>query len=171
MAVLIATERLLLSEIQADKTQFVFDLFNDPDCIRFIGDRGIKNLEDAQNYMEDKLINSYRQHGYGLFQVSLKGDEQPLGICGLVKRDTTNPPDIGFAFLPAFRSQGYCTEAAKAVLKWTKESNISDVVLAYTNPENAASIQVLEKLGLEKQSITVLPGQDFESLIMRIKLS
>lgn len=171
MSVLIHSERLQLTEIKADQRQFVYDLFNDPDCIRFIGDRGIRSLADAQDYLEQKLIHSYQQHGYGLFQVSLKDRDEALGICGLVKRDADNPPDIGFAFLPEYRAQGYCSEAGEAVLNWAKKHAISDTILAYTNPDNVASIRVLEKLGLKKQTITTLPGQDFESLILVIDLS
>lgn len=168
MSVIIHTERLNLFELEADKSQFVFDLFNDPDCIRFIGDRGIKTLSDAQDYLNQKLIASYKKYGYGLFQVSYIGQDKPLGICGLVKRDADNPPDIGFAFLPEFRGGGLCSEAATAVLKWAENEQISRHILAYTNPDNVASIRVLEKLGLKKQTITQLPGQDFDSLILEI---
>lgn len=165
------TARLKLTELSGRDVQFIFDLFNDPDCLRFIGDRGIKTLTDAENYLQDRLIDSYRKHGFGLYKVTLKGEETPLGICGLVKRDETNPPDIGFAFLPDYRSQGYCTEACQVVLQWTQENNISKTLLAYTNPDNCASIKVLEKTGLQKQQIITLPGQDFESLVMTLDLS
>ncbi len=168
MTFLLQTIRLKLTELDDGDVQFVFDLFNDPDCLRFIGDRGIKTPIDAENYLQDRLIDSYIKHGFGLYKVTLKGDETPLGICGLVKRDEINPPDIGFAFLPDYRSQGYCTEACQAVLQWTQENNISKTLLAYTNPDNFASIKVLEKIGLHKQQITSLPGQDFESLVMLI---
>ncbi len=168
MSFALTTKRLQLSELESSDAQFVYDLFTDPDCIRFIGDRGISNLSDAAEYLQERLINSYKKFGFGLYKVRLKNDSVPMGICGLVKRDETNPPDIGFAFLPKFRSGGFCTEAAQATLEWAKNKNISDEILAYTNPDNVASIRVLEKIGLVKQKITTLPGQDFESLILSI---
>ena len=167
----LSTERLNLTELQNSDVQFVYDLFTDSDCIRFIGDRGINNLADADTYLQDRLMASYLKHGFGLYKVTLKNNTKAMGICGLVKRDEANPPDIGFAFLPAFRSGGYCTEAALAILKWSKANKISQKILAYTNPDNAASIRVLEKIGLQKQSITTLPGQDFESLILSIDIN
>jgi RimJ/RimL family protein N-acetyltransferase len=167
MSFKLSTSRLCLTELDNNDVQFVYDLFTDPDCLRFIGDRGIKNLDDANQYLQDRLINSYKVHGFGLYKVTLRGRSEPMGICGLVKRDETHPPDIGFAFLPAFRSGGYCTEAAQAILGWAQANNISSEILAYTNPDNIASIRVLEKIGLVKQSITTLPGQDFESLILK----
>jgi len=120
--------------------------------------------------LQERLIASYRTHGFGLYKVTRLDDPEPMGICGLVKRDEDNPPDIGFAFLPAYRGGGFCTEAGGLIINWARERQISPVVLAYTNPDNAASIRVLEKLGLEKQTITTLPGQDFESLILSIRL-
>ena len=168
MTALLTTERLELSELQPHDVTFVFELFNDPDCIRFIGDRGMKTLKDAELYLKDKLIDSYRKHGFGLYKVTYKNQSQALGICGLVKRDEFSPPDIGFAFLPAHRGGGICTEAGQAILDWVAMQQISPEILAYTNLDNEASIRVLEKLGLKKQTTTVLAGQDHESLVLSI---
>jgi ribosomal-protein-alanine N-acetyltransferase len=165
----LTTNRLKLSELSAQDGAFIQALFTDPDCLRFIGDRGITDLASAQAYLQERLIQSYRTHGYGLYKVTLHQDPSPMGICGLVKRDEHNPPDIGFAFLPAYRNGGYCTEAGRAILDWAEGQQISGEILAYTNPDNEASIRVLEKLGLEKQTITTLPDQDFESLILSIR--
>lgn len=170
MSFALDTGRLHLTELEASDVQFVYDLFTDPDCIRFIGDRGIRNLSDASKYLQDRLIDSYKKHGVGLYKVTLKTDSEPMGICGLVKRDEANPPDIGFAFLPEFRSGGFCTEAAQAVLDWAKSNQVSDTILAYTSPDNQASIRVLEKIGLQQQTITTLHGQDIESLVLSINL-
>ncbi|MGJ8663339.1 MAG: GNAT family N-acetyltransferase [Marinicella sp.] len=162
------TKRLQLSELTTADGPFIQALFTDPDCLRFIGDRGITDLQSANQYLQDRLIASYHAHGYGLYKVCLIDDDTAMGICGLVKRDAENPPDIGFAFLPKYRCGGYCTEAGQAIINWAKTKKISDVILAYTNPDNLASIRVLEKIGLVKKTITTLPGQSFESLILSI---
>ena len=169
MGVELTSKRLRLSELDDHDGAFIQALFTDPDCLRFIGDRGITDLASAEGYLQERLIASYRTHGFGLYKVTRLDDPEPMGICGLVKRDEDSPPDIGFAFLPAYRGGGYCTEAGGLIVNWAREQQISPVVLAYTNPDNAASIRVLEKLGLEQQSITTLPGQDFESLILSIR--
>ncbi len=169
MGVELTTERLRLTELDGGDGAFIQALFTDPDCLRFIGDRGITDLASAEVYLQERLIASYRNHGYGLYKVTRLDDPEPMGICGLVKRDEDNPPDIGFAFLPAFRGGGYCTEAGEEIIRWARQEQLSPVVLAYTNPDNVASIRVLEKLGLEQQTITTLPGQDFESLILSIR--
>ncbi len=171
MGFVINTDRLQLTELSESDVEFVYALFNDPDCLRFMGDRGINDLSGAETYLKDRLIQSYRAHGFGLYKVTAQGSSEPMGISGLVKRDETSPPDIGFAFLPKFRSGGFCTEAAQAVLDWAKSNQVSDTILAYTNPDNRASIRVLEKIGLQQQTITTLPGQDFQSLILSINMS
>jgi len=167
----INTERLQLTELTDTDAAFIYELFTDPDCLRFIGDRGINNLSSAETYLKDRLMHSYLKHGFGLYKVSAQIENKAMGICGLVKRDETNPPDLGFAFLPEYRSGGYCTEAAQAVIDWVQTKQINDQLLAYTNPDNFASIRVLEKIGFKKQTITTLPEQDFESLLMSISFN
>ncbi len=171
MTCIISTARLELSELTTQDAAFIYQLFTDSDCLRFIGDRGISDIKSAAVYLADKLIPSYQKYGYGLFKVTAKNNPQPFGLCGLVLRAETKPPDIGFAFLPEFRAAGHCTEAAQAVLKWVKSQQLSDVILAYTHPDNKASIRVLEKIGLQQQYTTQLPNQDFASLVLSINLN
>jgi RimJ/RimL family protein N-acetyltransferase len=91
---------------------------------------------------------SYRQHGHGLLRVSLKDGDIPVGMCGLVKRDTLPAPDIGFALLPDFWGRGYVTEVAEAVLQHGQKTLGIRVILGITTPGNVRSIAVLQKLGL-----------------------
>lgn len=164
----LVSRRLRLNELKRSDGPFIFSLFNDPDCLYYIGDRDIKTQQDALFYLNDRLIKSYKKHGFGLYKVTPKNSLEAMGICGLVKREENMPPDIGFAFLPHYRSNGFCTEAAQTILTWVEENNISNEILAYTKPDNKASIRVLEKIGMSKQSIRTLPGQDFESLILSV---
>ena len=163
---ILTTERLVLSQISTSDVHLIFDIFTDPVCIRFIGDRGIRGLNDAKSYIEERFIDHYEKYGFGMYKVSV--DNQGIGICGLIKRDDVNPPDIGFAFLTEFRGGGYCTEAAKAVLNYELEKHDLPEILAFTDPENMASQKVLEKIGMSKKEITQLSGQDFDSLVFEL---
>ena len=169
---ILTTDRLVLSHISTSDVQLIFDIFTDPVCIRFIGDRGVRSLDDAKSYIAERFVGHYEKHGYGMYKVSLDGNDCPkgIGICGLIKRDEVGPPDIGFAFLTDYRGGGYCTEAAKAVLSYENQHHTLPEILAYTDPENTASQKVLEKLGMTKKVVTQLPGQDFDSLVF-IKVS
>lgn len=142
------TDRLVLRRLRLEDAPFILVLLNDPDWLRFIGDRGVRTLEDAEKYIRTGPIESYARHGFGLFLTELKADGTPIGLCGLLKRDVLEDVDVGYAFLPDFRGNGYAFEAAAAALRFGKETIGLKRVAAITNPENARSIRVLEKLGL-----------------------
>ncbi len=145
----IETERLNLRRMAADDAEFVLELLNDPSFIRFIGDRGVRTIEDARQYILTKMVESYEQFGFGMWLVELRGSKVPIGICGLIKRDSLPDVDIGFAFLPRFRSMGYAYESASAVMSYGMNVIKLKRLLAITNPDNAGSIKVLEKIGLK----------------------
>jgi RimJ/RimL family protein N-acetyltransferase len=142
------TSRLKLREFVMEDAAFVLQLLNEPSFIEFIGDRGVRTLQDAERYLREGPMSSYRQFGHGLLRVSLKDGDIPIGMCGLVKRDTLPNPDIGFALLPAFWGQGFVTEAARAVIQHGREVLGKQVFLGITTPGNVRSIAVLKKLGL-----------------------
>jgi len=126
----------------------VLRLLNEPSFIEFIGDRDVRSLDDARRYLREGPMTSYRAHGHGLLRVSLKMDDTPIGMCGLVKRDTLPDPDIGFALLPEHWEQGYVNEAAKAAMKHGKRVLGLSTILGVTSPDNVRSIAVHRKLGL-----------------------
>jgi RimJ/RimL family protein N-acetyltransferase len=144
----IETERLALRHLTLDDAPFMHTLVNDPTWLRFIGDRGVRSVDDAREYLRKGAIASYAQHGFGLYLTEIKATSQPIGICGLVKRDTLPDVDVGFALLPQFAGHGYACEAAAAVMQHARAQIGLTRVVAITNPDNHGSIRVLEKIGL-----------------------
>jgi RimJ/RimL family protein N-acetyltransferase len=142
------TPRLWLREFTEDDAAFVLRLLNEPSVIEFIGDRGVRTAEDARRYLREGPMASYRANGHGLLRVELKFDGTPIGMCGLVKRDTLPDPDIGFALLPEHWNRGYVTEAARAAMTHGQQSLGLRTILGITSPHNVRSITVLGKLGL-----------------------
>lgn len=149
LAPVIETERLVLRRLTLDDAGFILGLLNEPSFLRFIGDKGVRTLDDARAYIGDGPMASYERHGFGLYLTSLRESGEPIGICGLVKRAALDDVDVGFAFLPRYWSRGYASEAASAVLAYAKRALGLARVAGITDPENAGSIRVLEKLGLE----------------------
>ncbi len=119
--------------------------------MRFIGDKNVRSLDDARRYIEQGPMKMYAERGFGLWLVEGKPDRAPLGICGLVKREQLEDVDLGFAFLPRFRSQGYARESAQGVLDYARASVGLTRVVAITSPDNHASSRLLEKLGFAHQ--------------------
>lgn len=155
---IIETERLLIREITADDAPFVLELINTPKFHKYIGDRGVRTVEKAGPYVEEKFLKNYRGLGYGLYAVCLK-DGTAIGNCGFVRRDTLPGPDIGFAFLPEYEGKGYAFESASAVMKYGRETLGFDRVLAITTLDNDASIRLLERLGFVFEKIIDSAGE------------
>ncbi|HEY3103352.1 MAG TPA: GNAT family N-acetyltransferase [Pyrinomonadaceae bacterium] len=146
---ILETERLILRHLSPeDDAQFILKLVNEPSFLHYIGDKGVRALADARRYVVDGPLKSYERNGFGLYKVELKTDATPIGICGLVKRDTLPDADIGFAFLPEYWNKGYAVESAAAVMKYARETLRLGRILAITTPDNEASAKLLGKIGL-----------------------
>lgn len=156
------TDRLVLRRLDAEDAAFILQLVNEPSWLRFIGDKGVRNLDDARRYIREGPEASYERFGFGLFLAELKDTGAPIGMCGLLKRDTLDDPDIGFAFLPAFWGRGFARESASAVMALGKDTFGLKRLLAVTNPDNDRSIRVLEDLGLAYERMVKLSGDGME---------
>lgn len=149
----LATERLRLRPITLEDAPFVHELLNDPGWIANIGDRGVRDLETARDYIAERLAAN------GWFVVCA-GTAEPLGICGLLEREGVDAPDLGYAFLERHCGKGYATEAAAAVLRYGRETLRLPRIVALTAPDNAASRRVLEKIGFRFAHLIELPGHE-----------
>lgn len=149
------TERLTLRELTPEDAPFILELLNEEGFLRYIGDKGVRELNDARSYIERGPMDSYSRNGFGLYATCLKAGTA-IGICGLVKRDTLPDPDLGFAFLSRYGSQGYAVESARAVMDLGRQQLKLARIVAITSPENTRSIAVLEKVGLKFDRIVTL---------------
>ena len=156
------TERTIVRWMTADDAAFILQLVNDPDWLRYIGDRGVRTLDDARAYLEKGPIDMYRRLGFGTYVVVLKETGALMGSCGLVKRDGLDDVDIGFAFLPEHRGQGYALESADAVRNYAIVTLGLKRLVAIVSPANQPSIRLLEKLGFRYERPVKLPGDDEE---------
>lgn len=159
---IVQTQRLVLRKFSVADAGFIFDLLNDADFIRFIGDKGIRTLDDARNYVLNGPLASYERFGFGMYLVSLGADGRPIGMCGLIKRESLADVDVGFALLPGFRGQGYAAEAAAAVVAHGQREFGLRRIAGIVDPANSGSIRVLEKLGLAFERMIRMPGDDAE---------
>lgn len=163
------TERLLIREFTTGDVAFILLLVNTPTWLRFIGDRGIKNLTDAKNYLLNGPMESYRINGFGLSMVELKDGSIPIGMCGLIKRDSLDDVDIGFAMLPEYAGKGYGYEAAAATMDHAKKALGLKRVVAITDTDNIFSISLLKKLGMQFEKMVTL-YDDKELMLFGIEI-
>ena len=167
---ILETERLLLRHLSRDDAAFMLELMNEPAYIRFIGDRKIRTLEGARVSITNGPIASYARNGFGLYLVELKETEEPVGICGLIKRDTLENVDIGYAFLPRFWLKGYAIESAMAVKEYARDVLGLKRIVGITDPENIGSIRVLEKIGMKFEKMVKLSEDDIDLKLFSVDL-
>ncbi len=156
---MLLTDRLRISKLSFDDCDFVFTLVNEPAFKRYIGDRGVRTLEDARAYLHEGPIGSYAANGYGLFRVCRKDNDEPVGICGLVKRDQFEFPDLGFAFLERHWANGYAYESSVAVIDHARQELGFRHIIAIASKDNDSSLGLLEKLGFRFEDMVQMPGE------------
>ena len=179
------TKRLLLRKISLQDSEFILQLTNEPGWLRFIGDKNIRSIEDAGTYIKTSIFASYKENGFGVWLVELKGRDSSfsasqlvsdtmigstataIGTCGLINRSTLEGIDLGFAFFASQGGHGYAFEAAQAVVEYARNKIKLSRLLAISQPDNERSIHLLGKLGFNVKGLINLPtgdGTDTENL-------
>ena len=151
------TARLSLHRLSAGDAEFLLELLNEAPFLRNVGDKGVRTADDARRYVLEGPVASYERFGFGLYRVDLKESGEPVGICGLLKRDSLEDVDIGFALLERHWSRGYALEAASAVMDYGRAAFGLTRIVAITTLDNDGSIRVLGKLGLRFERVVNLP--------------
>lgn len=157
---ILTTARLSLRTLETDDAAFYLELINDPSWLANIGDKGIRTLEGARANLLAGPMQMQRRLGYSLYLVERKEDGAPLGLCGLIRRDSLPDTDIGYAIAPRYWGHGYAYEAAAAVVAYARDVLRLGRLLGITNPDNAASNALLKKLGLRFQELAYLTPED-----------
>lgn len=156
---ILETDRLRLRWFDAGDAAFVLALVNDPAWIANIGDRGLRNEDDARGWIAQRLVRAYVRDGFGLWAIERKYDGALVGMCGFVDRDSLPAIDLGYALAPAFRGEGYACEAARASIAYGRDVLGVRRVLALVKPGNLASLRVLAAVGMRAEGTHQLPGE------------
>ena len=159
---IIETERLLLQPMKLDDSDFVLDLYNSPNFIKFIGDRNMRTIADAENYIKTKFLPHFKKLGYGNFLIKLKSDGTKIGSVGIFQREGLEIQDIGFSFLPDYEGKGYGFDAASKLMETLFSEFGLKKISAITTNENIASQKLIEKLGLKYVKMIRLPDDEEE---------
>lgn len=162
------TARLTLRRLTDDDAPFILRLVNEPSWLFFIGDKGVRNLDDARRYLREGPLDMYARRGFGLYLVSTKHDGTPIGMCGLIKRDALPDADIGFAYVPESWGNGYAAEAAEVIVAHARDDFALKRLVAITSPDNTASIRVLQKIGFAFERVIELTPGDPVRLFGRV---
>ncbi len=163
------TERLILKLTDLDDASFILELFNTPKWKQFIGERNVHSLEDASEYIREKMLPQSERLGYGNYIVIRKEDGVKVGSCGLYDREGLEGVDIGFAFLPSYEGKGYGYEASQKIMEMAFTDFGISKVSGITVKENVASQGLLKKLGLNFNKYVRLPNDDEELMLFSVE--
>ena len=167
---LIETDRLRLRAVSVGDAELMLKIWNDPDYIKQVVDRGIRSKKQARVAIEKGAQFLFKNHGYGPYLMHLKSDDSQIGICGLFKRDNLDCPDLGFTILPDYRKQGFTGEAATAVIEYAREILGVPTLAAIVAPGNAPSRGLIEKLGMTLNGTTTMPGENTKICLYKMEL-
>jgi RimJ/RimL family protein N-acetyltransferase len=162
------TERLFLRPTNEEDAEFIIELMNTPKWIQFIGDRNVKSIDSAKEYIKTKITPQLQRLGYATYTLILKSDQTKIGTCGLYDREGLGGIDIGFAFLPQYEGQGYGFESADKLIQVAIQQFDVKEINAITTKDNIVSQKLLEKLGLALNGFTKLPNDDEELLLYKL---
>ncbi|MFM6953571.1 MAG: GNAT family N-acetyltransferase [Sphingobacteriaceae bacterium] len=167
---ILETDRLILRPFSLADAPFIMELVNTPGWLAFIGDRNVHSVGDAENYLQNGPLKGYADTGLGYWTVSRKEDlSKPIGSCGLMKRDTLQDIDIGYALIPEFEGLGYATEAAQAVLSFAFETKKVPRVVAISTTDNVRSAKVLQKIGMKIEGTVRFSADDDELFVFGVE--
>ena len=165
MEIVIETKRLIIRKFTVDDAAFMLKLLNTPNWLRFIGDRNVRTLEQAEQYLLNGYIKSYQDYGFGFYVVVIKETQESIGICGIVKREGLEDVDIGFAFFQQFMGKGYGYESASAILNYAHNDLKIKRIVAIVDPENVVSIALIKKIGLQFERMIQVSPKDIELML------
>ncbi len=164
------TERLILKPTAEDDAEFIFELLNTPKWIQYIGERNVKSMEEAKDYIKQRMLPQLERLGFSNYTVFRKKDNAKIGTCGLYDREGIDGVDIGFAFLPQYEKKGYAFESAGKLMNEAKKTFGLKSVSGFTTRDNYSSQKLLEKLGLKPEGKIRIPNDDEELLLYKIEL-
>lgn len=158
------TPRLTLTPMSLNDAPFVHELVNSRAYIENIGKRDVRTVEDAEQYIQEKMVDHFTKHGYGNFLMTRREDGVKVGCVSLYNRDDVEGVDIGFALMSPYFRMGYAYEGASFLRDYAFDQLDLETICAFTSKDNIASQGLIEKLGLRFLK-TIIFGSEKEELL------
>ena len=154
------TERLIIRPMSPEDKEFIYELYNSPKFIKYIGDRGIRTVSDAEEYIRSRFLPQLERLGFGNYLIITKDGSHKIGGVGIFEREGLDVVDIGFSLLEAYEGKGYAYEAARKVKSIGMDEFGLRKLSAITTKDNFSSQKLIEKLGLRFKKFVTLPDDN-----------
>jgi ribosomal-protein-alanine N-acetyltransferase len=153
----IETERLLLRMFRPDDLDDLAALFADPDVVRYVGNGKPSDRDEAKRALES-ILKHWQTHGFGRWVAVDRQTLKFVGFGGL--RSLFGMPEMVYHLTKENWGKGYATELGNAALRFGFEDRGFERIVAIAKPQNAASIRVMEKLGMTFEKNATYYGLD-----------
>ena len=163
------SERLIIRPTLEQDAELIYQLMNSPKFIKYVGDRQLYSLKDAEKYIQDKMLPQLHSLGYSNYSLINKKNGAKIGICGLYDREGLDGIDIGFGILAPYEGLGYAFESSSRIIKAGFEELEISEIKAITNKENISSQCLLVKLGFNLKGTIMLANENDELLLYKIE--
>lgn len=163
------SERLIIRPTLEQDAKLIYQLMNSPKFIKYVGDRQLYSIKDAEKYIQDKMLPQLHSLGYSNYSLINKKNGAKIGICGLYDREGLDGIDIGFGILPEYEGLGYAFESSSRIIKAGFEELEISEIKAITNKENISSQCLLVKLGFNLEGKIMLANENDELLLYKIE--
>jgi RimJ/RimL family protein N-acetyltransferase len=153
----LTTERLLLRPFRLADVEPFCALMQDPDVVRFIGDRQVPSLEECWRAIAS-WIGHWALRGYGHWAVEERSTGSLVGRIGVHYPAQWPGPEVAYALGKAYWGRGYATEGAAAAIDWAFGSTDLPTLISLIDPANTPSIGVASRIGETRRGETQLRG-------------
>jgi RimJ/RimL family protein N-acetyltransferase len=151
------TERMTLRAFREDDVAAMFELLQDPDVVRYVGDRRVPTLQETWRSVAGWL-GHWVLRGYGQWAIEERSSGDLIGRAGIINPAEWPGAEVGYLLGRAWWGHGYATEAATAAMGWGFEEIGFDDLLSLIDPDNRPSIAVATRLGESPRADTDLWG-------------
>jgi ribosomal-protein-alanine N-acetyltransferase len=157
----LTTSRLHIRLLREDDADALYRIYGDPEAMRFVGSTGKARTREQTGKSLAQFIADRERHGLGLWATDLRDSGEMIGMCGLIPIEGTGPDvEVVYVLEQAAWGQGYATEMARACLEAGFGSFGLRRIIALAYPENAPSIRVMQKAGMQAAGILRAHGHD-----------
>ena len=151
---LLVTPRMILRPWTRDDIDGLLGMWTTPDVRRYLWDDVVISRNTAEEVVESHLSTSDK-HAVGYW--ALQPVEQPgtlIGFCGFRFIDASSNLELMYGLLRDFWGKGLATEACVAAIEYLWNATDFTVLYARTDPPNAASVRVMQRVGMQHESTT-----------------
>ncbi len=157
---IVNTKRCRIREMTPDDLDALYEIYQDASITKYMEglyDEREKELEYIKKYIE----NVYSYFGFGTWIIERKEDGKVIGRAGFNYRPDFEDPELGFVIAKAYQKQGYACEVCKEIIAYAWEELGFSSIQALTDPDNTASIQLLDKLVFVKKDLCVIESKKY----------